>query len=185
MTNPGHTVLLIDHGTKAGDSPLYPSGSKRKRALISGAAWSVELVTPFSRDHPGKLKLICAKDRHGTYRRGEIGAWVHVDPTGPAGLKIALEPPNDAPLTTQTGSVVLVRRVVEACRQAGADGLTVRKLRAEARTKGPAANQMVDDAAELADSLGCIAITVEARNARVHRWLRDPTDQELKGLIDA
>ncbi len=45
----GHTVLLLDHSTKAGDNPLFPSGSKRKRALISGASWLLEVVTPFSR----------------------------------------------------------------------------------------------------------------------------------------
>jgi hypothetical protein len=179
----GHTVLLIDHGTKAGDSPLYPSGSKRKRALISGAAWSVELVTPFSRDHAGKLKLICAKDRHGTYRRGEIGAWVHIDPTGGA-FRYHLEVPTDTDSAPQGGAVILIRRVVQACHDAGDDGLPLRGLRAAARTKGAAANQLVDDAAALAERIGCIEIAAGARGARIHRWLRDPTDDEIRTLID-
>lgn len=71
LADAGPAVLLIDHGTKAADNPLHPSGSKRKRAGIGGASYLVEATTPLVAGHGGRLKLVCAKDRHGTYRRGE------------------------------------------------------------------------------------------------------------------
>jgi hypothetical protein len=178
----GHTLLNIDHGTKAGDNPLYPSGSKRKRALISGAAWHLELVTPFDREHPGKLKAVCAKDRHGNYRRGETGGWIHVDPTGDR-LQIIVEAPTDTdagPLGAVT--VVLVRRVLAALKAEGAEGLGRNGLRAKVRTKGKASNQAIDDATELAEGLGCIAVGTGPRNAQIRRYVRDATDDDLRSL---
>lgn len=67
-------VVLVDHSTKAADNPLHPSGSKRKRAAIGGASYLVEAMSPFVKDAGGKLRLTCAKDRHGNYRRGEVVA---------------------------------------------------------------------------------------------------------------
>jgi hypothetical protein len=178
----GHTVTVIDHSTKASDNPLYPSGSKRKRALISGSAWLLESVVPFDRQHPGKLKLVCAKDRHGNYRRGDVGAWVHVDPTGDH-LQIFVEAPSTEDTSPRPITVLLVNRVVDACRSAGQDGLTLRKLRAAIRARGNASNQAVDDAAELAESIAAITITDGPRGARVHRWARDPSTEELQELV--
>ncbi len=78
--------------------------------------------------------------------------------------------------------MVLVKRVTEACRQVGADGLTGRKLRPAVRARGNASNQAIDDAAELAENIGCIQITEGARGARIHRWVKDPTADQLEGL---
>lgn len=63
----GAAVLLLDHATKAGDNDLWPIGSQRKRAAVTGAAYLQKVATPFSRDQDGKSVLICAKDRHGNY----------------------------------------------------------------------------------------------------------------------
>lgn len=70
----GVAVTLIDHLTKAAELPLHPSGSKRKRAAITGAAWLMEAVEPFTYGEAGRARLICAKDRHGNYRRGDTVA---------------------------------------------------------------------------------------------------------------
>lgn len=83
----GPAVLIVDHVTKLNDNPLHPSGSKRKRAAVGGAAYWVQAPDPLSADKGGRLRLICAKDRHGTWKRGEhvadlvmtrdlTGAWV-------------------------------------------------------------------------------------------------------------
>jgi len=68
----GFAVTTIDHSVKsAASDPLWPSGSKRKRAAISGALYQVEAVQPFAVGQGGRMRITCAKDRHGTYRRGE------------------------------------------------------------------------------------------------------------------
>lgn len=66
----GAAVLLIDHATKAAStngSDLWPIGSQRKRAAITGAAYLQKVVDPFSRQQEGHAVLKCAKDRHGNY----------------------------------------------------------------------------------------------------------------------
>ena len=70
-TQEGPAVLIVDHVTKLNDNPLHPSGSKRKRAAVGGATYWVQAPDPLSADTGGRLRLVCAKDRHGTYKRGE------------------------------------------------------------------------------------------------------------------
>lgn len=79
----GFAVVVIDHRVKNPTAdPLWPSGSKRKRAAISGAMYAVEAVTPFAIGQDGRLRITCAKDRHGTYRRGEHVADLVIDTAG-------------------------------------------------------------------------------------------------------
>jgi hypothetical protein len=66
----GAGITLIDHGTKAAEKPLDPSGSKRKKAAITGTAWLMTSEDPFTAEAGGTAWLRCAKDRHGQYRRG-------------------------------------------------------------------------------------------------------------------
>ena len=61
----GRAVLLLDHSTKAGDNPLFPSGSKRERALICGGAGSSR-SSPRSRAPSGRAE---ADLRQGPPRR--------------------------------------------------------------------------------------------------------------------
>ena len=78
----GPAVLIVDHVTKVNDNPLHPSGSKRKRAAVGGAQYWIQAPDPLSADKGGRLRLICAKDRHGTYARNEHVAdlVVRIDP---------------------------------------------------------------------------------------------------------
>lgn len=180
----GHTVVMIDHGTKSADNPLYPSGSKRKRALISGASWFVEQVTPFDRDHPGKLKVTCAKDRHGNYRRGQVGAWVAVDPTG-RHLAMLVEAPDDDTQPVAQGSLLaLLKPVVDIIRSAGVDGIQSKNtLRAKVRVKGKGARGTdVDGAVALAADLGCVRVEAGARGAQIYYWIRDVTPADIAEL---
>lgn len=80
---PGPAVVVLDHVTKADDGGLWPIGSQRKRAAISGAQYMQRLAKPFDKDTPGHALLVCAKDRHGNYRTGQRVAELHVTP-GPS-----------------------------------------------------------------------------------------------------
>ena len=67
----GCGVTALDHIIKAADNPLHPSGSKRKRAAITGSSWYVIAIDPFDKDAGGRVRFRCGKDRHGTYKRGQ------------------------------------------------------------------------------------------------------------------
>lgn len=71
LADAGPAVVIIDHSTKANDNPLHPSGSKAKRAAVGGASYLVTASVPLTATAGGRLQLTCAKDRHGTYARGE------------------------------------------------------------------------------------------------------------------
>lgn len=78
--NLGPAVLLIDHVPKNSEGTLYGIGSQRKRAAIDGASYMVETIRGFSATEPGRLKLIVAKDRHGTFTTGSVAAEVDMTP---------------------------------------------------------------------------------------------------------
>lgn len=90
----GPAIGLIDHGAKASGAELWPIGSQRKRAAISGAQYYVEAMTEFSREKAGALRAICAKDRGGYYTVGQTIAILHVTPEDDGRLRVSLTAPN-------------------------------------------------------------------------------------------
>lgn len=77
----GAAVVLIDHTAKTSDGKTS-SGSKRKRAHVSGAAYNVlvEDGDGWSRHDRGTAMIVCRKDRQGTHQRGAIVAFMEVEP---------------------------------------------------------------------------------------------------------
>jgi hypothetical protein len=102
----GPAVAVLDHTTKLNKDDLWPAGSGRKRAAISGAAYVTRVKTPLVKGNrdtgtpfKGRLTLVCAKDRHGTYQRGAAVADLVMGDTG----RLTLYPnddPGDAPDVT-------------------------------------------------------------------------------------
>jgi len=127
LADAGAAVIPVDHGTKSQEATFFPSGSKRKRAMVSGCAVYVEPVRMLTRDDGGLLRLVCAKDRHGTYRRGEVigELEVYVRPVmGSRVLGWRLRPPPTEPESPAiTGLEVAVRAVVRAARKLRDSGL--------------------------------------------------------------
>ena len=72
----GPGVVLIDHATKANDNSMWSAGSKRKRAAITGMAYTIEVPEEqgWSRHRGGYAELRVTKDRFGKYHRGQL-AW--------------------------------------------------------------------------------------------------------------
>jgi ribosomal protein S27AE len=106
----GAAVLLLDHATKAGDNDLWPIGSQRKRAAVTGAAYLQRVVQSFGQDQDGKSVLVCAKDRHGNYPLGRRVAALTV-----RGGEISLAPEARAAADFQpTGYMEKVSRFLEA-----------------------------------------------------------------------
>ena len=97
LAETGAAVVLVDHSTKAADNPLHPSGSKRKRAAIGGASYLVEATRPLKKGQGGRLKLSCAKDRHGNYARNEHVADLVMANDPHRGVTFALYAPDVRP----------------------------------------------------------------------------------------
>lgn len=72
----GACVLLLDHMTKSEDGGLWPIGSQRKRAAITGAQYVAEVAQPFSKKADGMVALRVAKDRHGAHDARSVASFV-------------------------------------------------------------------------------------------------------------
>lgn len=113
----GAGITLIDHGTKSAEKPLDPSGSKRKRAAITGTAWLMTSPTPFDRATGGTALLRCAKDRHGWFKRGDTVAALVMSGVDPVGgrSRLRLDPalstgPNADPLSDTKLDILRIGR---------------------------------------------------------------------------
>ncbi len=101
VVNAGYGLTAIDHVTKENKNPLHPSGSKRKRAAVTGAALRVEAIKPPTQTEDGLVKVVCAKDRNGTLQQGADVALVefrHEENAAGDGddLRITVKPPTAA-----------------------------------------------------------------------------------------
>lgn len=66
----GASVLLLDHVTKNREARgTWAIGAQQKRAMIRGASYSIESVSPFGRGLAGAAKIIVVKDTPGHVRR--------------------------------------------------------------------------------------------------------------------
>lgn len=171
----GPAVVLIDHGTKAADNPLYPSGSKRKRAAITGASYLVEAKTPFAKGTNGKIRLTCAKDRHGTYARSEHVATIDVTSYPDGGLSLKVWQP--FPSESASGTVPLILAARAAIKAAKAEpaplsrnGL-IEAMTLKARKETKAAG------IELAVAHGHLRTVPGPRNASLHEYVSEWVDQ--------
>jgi hypothetical protein len=64
----GSAVLVIDHDTKSSEVSRYARGSGAKLAALD-VQLKVTMVTPFTREQEGNLKVVITKDRRGWLHR--------------------------------------------------------------------------------------------------------------------
>lgn len=94
LTATGAAVVTVDHLTKdAATRGRGARGAGAKLQLVD-VSYSVKLVTPFARDRAGMFKIVCAKDRFGTYAIAETVAEAHVEPRD-GNIAIDLRAPAD------------------------------------------------------------------------------------------
>ena len=176
----GPAVIVLDHVVKADDGGLWPIGSQRKRAAISGAQYMQQVVKSFAKDPPGAAKLVCAKDRHGNYRPGQKVAELTVTPDG-GSTHATLRTPPDA--TTAAGGAfrptTLMERVSRALEDAG-EPLTFRAL--DSRVVGQ--QQHITTALDTLVREGYVERTHGPRNSNMHATVR-PYRQDTDPLSDA
>lgn len=170
IADTGVSLTLIDHSTKAGTNDLHPSGSKRKRAAITGASYLVEAVKPFVKEQGGRLRLTCAKDRHGNYRRGQVVGDLVMD-SSELGVRLKLYAPSAPALGDATVPTILAARsAVAAVKEAGQPVsqkalVGLMKIKASTDTKR--------GGIEYAATFGALTEEAGPHNARLFRYSRD------------
>lgn len=160
----GPAVVVLDHVVKSDDGGLWPIGSQRKRAAISGAQYMQKIVVAFDRTTPGWARLICAKDRHGNARLGAAVAELHVRP-GLSRVEVSLLP-GVAAVETGDNSEAMKERVAEFLAALGEDhegasGNTVRR-------EVPGKNDAVDAALKALVAEGYVTKTAKGQSM-LHR----------------
>ena len=169
LADAGPAVLLVDHSTKANDNPLHPSGSKRKRAAIGGASYYVTAPIPLVQNKGGRLRLTCAKDRHGMFSRGEHVADL-VMTSDTAGTRVELYAPNPSETDDQPQHELAARAAVKAVKKEGAP-MSLTALRAAMQVK--AANGVKDGSIDLAVARGALKETPGPRNKREFTYVKE------------
>lgn len=166
LADTGTTLLLVDHSTKATDNALHPSGSKRKRAAITGASYLLEAVQPFVKGADGRLRLTCAKDRHGNYRRAAPVADL-VMTTAAVGVNLTLYAP--APRGEGEGAGVDIELAARAAVKAVAEeGRPLSRVALEGLMKVKARATVKRGGIDLAVARGLLVETTGPRNARLY-----------------
>ncbi len=171
LADAGPAVVTVDHSTKANDNSLHPSGSKRKRAAIQGASYLIEAPKPLTREHGGRLRLICAKDRHGNYRRGATVATIDMHIYEDGGVSVQVWPPEiDDRDTPDAKLFAVARAAVRAAKEAGRP-LSQRQLLELINVKG--SSDLKRAGIETAVQLDGLRIEPGKRNAELHHYVKD------------
>ena len=167
----GAAVVLVDHSTKAADNPLHPSGSKRKRAAIGGASYLLDAVRPLAKGRGGRLRLTCAKDRHGTYARKEVAAHLVVaehDGTGPLDVRLYAPDPTPGGDGPEVEVLVLAQRMIRTVKDSETP---MSKKTLEVTTSGRTDRKRA--ALDHAINAGCLDFTKGKHGAHLLRWVRN------------
>lgn len=171
LAETGTAVALVDHSTKAVDNALHPSGSKRKRAAISGASYLLEAVRPLKKGAGGRLRLTCAKDRHGNYARKEVAADLVVAPhdgTGPLAVTLYAPDPTPAGTSAEVEVLLLAQKMIRVVKNSTTP---MSKVTLKESVKGR--NEKRAAALDHAVNSGCLAVDPGTRGAHLLRYVHD------------
>jgi hypothetical protein len=175
LADTGTCVVVIDHATKSRDNPLHASGSKRKRAAITGASYLVTAPQPLSRNAPGKLTVTVAKDRHGYRAAGTKAATITLESHLDGGITWAIH----TPTTTEQGEPSEVSfaaaAAAKACEQYQSDhgSPPSKNGLSEAMSAGfKGGSELKRAGIELAISSGSIRVETGPRNSQLHHFVR-------------
>jgi hypothetical protein len=182
LSETGAAVGYVDH-TPKNDTEMSSKGgigAQAKRAMTTGAAVRVEVVEPFDREHPGKLRLWVDKDRAGHVRRAAVGGLIgviHAEPDGAGALRLRFEPPPANEIDDDGKPVDRdMARVAEALYMRGE--LNSRGIRSLSGVKGTKADTAIDKLI----AGGFVELTVGKGNAHLHRLIKTYPDGRVPGV---
>jgi Bifunctional DNA primase/polymerase, N-terminal/AAA domain len=171
----GAGVLPVDHSIKSGDNPLHPSGSKRKRATVTGSHFLVEATRPISKEYRGgQLKLTCAKDRHGNFTRGKAAALIDIAIYPDGGWTVHVHPPVAPVDEAANNDRVLARAMVRLVKDLAHETQTMPSMTLIEQSKRVRGGVQAKRAAvEYAAACGALREHEGPRNARLFEYLKD------------
>lgn len=168
----GAAVVMIDHVTKSTDGRAFAIGGQAKRAALTGASYTVELVKPFSRGVSGELRICLAKDREGQVPRGpmtkagaEVGR-VIVDAHADGTVDLSIAPPDPEPSPQERAEGVCEAVAFHLAQEGKPVSLNQLRKAVGGRAKS------VDAAVESLTARGFVEETKGARNARMFRLVK-------------
>lgn len=173
LADTGAAVVLVDHSTKASDSPLHPSGSKRKRAAVTGASYLVEAVQPFVKGRGGRLRITAAKDRHGSYRRGEKVADLVMDTDASGTVHLTVYAPTEHVVEADLAVELAARAAVAAAK---AEGQPISQAALVGLMNIKASTDTKRGGIDLAVARDLLREDRGARNARMFTYVNDGSD---------
>ena len=159
----GAGVTHIDHVTKAKENMLFPTGSHRKRAAITGLSWYVSAETPMSITAGGAIKFTCGKDRHGSYKAGDHVAMFNM---AAGGGSIELVAADSAVSTWQEKRDDRYRRLIDFIRE-HPEGVNTRAI----HDGVPGKTQAIGDALEGLAARGKIRREDRKNNEKVWHYV--------------
>jgi hypothetical protein len=175
----GAAVIVVDHGTKAADNPLFASGSKRKRAAITGVGYLIEAPSPLTKANGGRLRFICAKDRHGNFARGEQVATIDFGRYPDGGLTVHVRPvlTTEQKPTDDQALRLVARAVVRTVRDAGRP-LSKNEIMAGLKSGTKARAEVKRGAIDHAVGVGALRCEEGPRRAVMHHFVRELEEGE-------
>lgn len=128
-------VVLIDHLPKGNEGKVVtmPIGSQRKQAVVRGASYHQEEVIPFSQRRSGYARLVCTKDKGGTYAHGQEVARLTVnvmqqpDAEGQGGMQVWDLLSVDTAKAAEENEALVRKTIIDVLLKFGADARTAIK----------------------------------------------------------
>ncbi|MBI4935933.1 MAG: AAA family ATPase [Actinobacteria bacterium] len=183
LANAGLAVVLLDHTPKARSGAggyEHAAGSFRKRASVSGAAYSLDVIVPASKDCAGRMRLVVRKDRNGFRAVGDVACEMTLTPaTGDSLLKVECRAATTSSESAEWRPTVLMERLCEHLETSGPLG--ARELRDAPIGRGGARAKAehVDKAVRLLVAEGYVERPPRGK-ARLLRRYRAADDQIAK-----
>lgn len=177
----GATVVLIDHtrkpdpagGPQARGLGRYGVGAGAKLRVITGAAYMLETVRPFSRKTAGAMKALVAKDNNGCRDEGEVAFVADVAPCPDGSISIELRAP--APTHDEDGRWWPTFYMGKVLRMLGDEWVSTSAVRREVgggKSKGAGKQPPSDVALERLEEVGLVETRPGSRNANAREWRR-------------
>lgn len=173
----GAAVVVIDHVTKSAEGRgRFAIGAQAKMSYLTGASYTVEVISPLGVGMEGKLSLRVGKDRPGRVRpesgeyrksdRTQESAVVVIDSTDPQWIQYRLYGPSENPPEADLDAELQgqIQKALQDLAEAGDSAVSFRKIKALVRGR----EASIKDAIDVLEVQGKIRITNGANRAKLH-----------------
>jgi hypothetical protein len=148
LTMSGAAICCVDHMTKDATTRVRGARGGGAKLQLVDVSYSVKLSRPFSKDTPGEFRVICDKDRFGTYSIGQTIAEVTLDPhAGGTIVELAVRAPRTGNSEAPFRPTRIMERASRALEQDGElNALSLRgAVKGDDKTKPLAIDLLVNE----------------------------------------